>query len=180
MGKICKLCGNAFETKDKRRKFCSMSCSAKFNNKGVTRHRKIPKSRICEYCKCEFVVTQKNRSNKFCPRCIDNRVYNRQFVYSGLKTDKGRKLYLIEEYGHRCSVCNNTTWMGKPISLELDHLDGNHTNNDKKNVRLICPNCHAQTGNYKGKNRGNGREWRRLRYKEIFGPLSIGGDAPDL
>lgn len=45
-------------------------------------------------------------------------------------------------------------WMGKPIPLELHHKDGNHYNNDLSNLEILCPNCHAQTDNYRGKNIG--------------------------
>lgn len=62
------------------------------------------------------------------------------------------------------------------IPLELDHIDGDHENNVEGNLRLICPNCHAQTPTYKNKNKGRGRESRRRKSRS----LSIGGDAPPL
>lgn len=51
-----------------------------------------------------------------------------------------------------CVICNNTEWNGKPIPLQLDHIDGNSSNNNLSNLRLLCPNCHAQTDTYCGKN----------------------------
>jgi hypothetical protein len=74
------------------------------------------------------------------------------------------KSYLLDQRGSRCEVCGITEWMGKPAPLELDHKDGNSSNNDFDNLRLICPNCHAQTETYKGKNTGRGRHFRRPRY----------------
>lgn len=53
---------------------------------------------------------------------------------------------------HRCSICKLSEWNDKPIPLEIDHIDGCHTNNTYSNLRAICPNCHAQTDTYKGKN----------------------------
>lgn len=53
----------------------------------------------------------------------------------------------------KCSNCLNKTWMKNNIPLELDHIDGNPLNNDLKNLRLLCPNCHALTPNYRGKNK---------------------------
>lgn len=64
------------------------------------------------------------------------------------------KLKLIRDNikEHKCEVCNETEWMGKKIPIELDHIDGNHYNNDLSNLRIICPNCHAQTDTNSGKN----------------------------
>lgn len=51
-----------------------------------------------------------------------------------------------------CSKCNRKTWLSKPIPLELDHVDGNSSDNSLNNLRLLCPNCHALTPTYRGKN----------------------------
>ena len=53
---------------------------------------------------------------------------------------------------HRCECCNNTEWMGKPIKLELHHLNGDNTDNSLENLQLLCPNCHSYTDNFGGKN----------------------------
>jgi hypothetical protein len=57
-------------------------------------------------------------------------------------------------------------WEGKLLGTILDHIDGNPSNNNRDNVRLICPNCDSQLPTYKGRNRGNGRYERRKRYQE--------------
>ena len=53
---------------------------------------------------------------------------------------------------HQCECCLNSTWNGKKISLEVNHIDGNRHNHLLNNLELLCPNCHAQTETYKGKN----------------------------
>lgn len=54
---------------------------------------------------------------------------------------------------HVCECCKNSEWMGKPIPLQLHHINGNHTDNRIENLQLLCPNCHALTDNYCSKNR---------------------------
>lgn len=53
----------------------------------------------------------------------------------------------------KCEICGNSEWCGKPIPLQLDHIDGDSHNHVLENLRLICPNCHAQTETYCGKNK---------------------------
>ena len=71
--------------------------------------------------------------------------------------------YMIRERGHECELCHNTEWMGKPIPLECDHVDGDAANNLPSNLRLLCPNCHATTPTWKNRNRGSGRKARGLK-----------------
>ena len=53
---------------------------------------------------------------------------------------------------HKCECCGLTTWLNQPIPLELHHKDGNRYNNVLENFELLCPNCHAFTDSYRGKN----------------------------
>ena len=53
---------------------------------------------------------------------------------------------------NKCYICNLTTWLDKSIGLQLDHINGNRTDNRIENLRILCPNCHAQTDTYCGKN----------------------------
>jgi hypothetical protein len=52
----------------------------------------------------------------------------------------------------KCEACNLKEWMNKIIPLELNHKNGNNTDNRIENLEIICCNCHAQTTNYRGKN----------------------------
>ncbi|MCU1691541.1 MAG: hypothetical protein JWM64_632 [Frankiales bacterium] len=53
-----------------------------------------------------------------------------------------------------CRSCGLTLWQGRPVPLELDHVNGDNTDNRLENLRLLCPNCHALTDTYRGRNVG--------------------------
>ena len=64
------------------------------------------------------------------------------------------RIRLIKEgiKNHECECCGLTEWLGNPIPLELDHIDGKRNNHKLSNLRLLCPNCHSLTPTYRGKN----------------------------
>ncbi|MBC9704515.1 MAG: transposase family protein [Enterococcus sp.] len=62
------------------------------------------------------------------------------------------KKVILKQRGHQCESCKNTEWLTLPITLELEHIDGDNTNNDYNNLLLLCPNCHSQT-----------KTWRRAK-----------------
>jgi len=71
------------------------------------------------------------------------------------------KKKLIEE-GYIEDVCvgcgNKGEWNGKPITLELDHIDGDRYNNELINLRVMCPNCHSQTPTFRGRGKKSNKE----------------------
>lgn len=160
--KFCLFCGEKIPYEKRWGKFCNHSCSAKYNNQGVTRHIKGTK-----ICSCG---NPKKVTNKYCAECIEKRVYNpKVLTLEAAKSDRTRRKIIIQQRGYHCEVCGINDWMNKPIKLELDHIDGNADNNTAENLRLICPNCHSQTETYKGANAGKNstrQVMRRKRYSE--------------
>lgn len=78
--------------------------------------------------------------------------------------------YLIRKRGPNCQECGQPPiHNGKPLCLQVDHIDGDPDHNLPANLRLLCPNCHTQTPTYKGGNIKNSkrslyrREWRSKR-----------------
>lgn len=52
----------------------------------------------------------------------------------------------------RCEICGvGNEWNGKPLTLQIHHINGNHRDNRIDNLQILCPNCHSQTVNYKGR-----------------------------
>lgn len=60
--------------------------------------------------------------------------------------------HLIKIRGHKCESCKNCQWLGKPINLQVHHIDGDKTNNVLSNLQLLCLNCHSMTDNFGSKN----------------------------
>jgi hypothetical protein len=74
------------------------------------------------------------------------------------------RIRLLNEgvFERKCSVCNLTEWRDLPIPVELDHINGVNDDHRLENLRLLCPNCHAQTPTYKGKNKNARTSHRQI------------------
>ena len=72
------------------------------------------------------------------------------------------KRYLRETRGDKCEICGfeEKAPDGRSI-IQMDHVDGDYTNNSLDNLKLLCPNHHAMTPNYGSLNKGRGRKHRR-------------------
>lgn len=120
----------------------------------------------CINCNKIFRYRSECQNGKYCSnKCQQETQYNIKItnwlengIVPGVKT---QRRFLRETQINKCCICNLTEWCNKPITLELDHINGNACDNTIKNLRMLCPNCHSQTSTFKNKNRGNGRASRR-------------------
>ena len=86
------------------------------------------------------------------------------------------KKYFLEEQHHCCAICGcSDLWQDKLLVFILDHIDGNADNNNRENLRLICPNCDSQLDTFKSKNKKSARAKHRNikvvteeQYQELF------------
>ena len=66
---------------------------------------------------------------------------------------KRQRMRIFDEQAHACRRCKNKKWQDELIPLEIEHIDGNNQNNDRENLELLCPNCHALTETWRGRNK---------------------------
>lgn len=85
--------------------------------------------------------------------CDHTTTASKEIKWEEYKTTSGLKIRLVSERGHMCEVCGNSWWLEEKIPLELHHVDGNRVNNLPDNLQLLCPNCHAMTDTWRGRNK---------------------------
>jgi endogenous inhibitor of DNA gyrase (YacG/DUF329 family) len=173
----CPKCGKEFENKAKSwtRTFCSRKCSNSRGPRSPEVKEKIREAVNSFYKKENRSQDDSPREPAVCPECgkhyfvslarklrqvhcslqcgVDSRkkLRTKKILAGEYRTHRGLKTFLIEKEGNVCKDCGNTgTHNGKPLVLQLDHIDGDPDNNFPENLRLLCPNCHTQTPTYSG------------------------------
>jgi hypothetical protein len=160
----CKKCDKEFLPKKGLVNYCSLKCrnsrewseedklkkskSAKTSNKVLLSNQKNSKTRI--QINPEYWVKLKNKRK-------ENRkdeILNLDFKLLAFERLRERIKY---EQDCKCNKCGLVEWMGNNIPLELEHKDGNHYNNERDNLEMLCPNCHALTDTWRGRNKNTKR-----------------------
>lgn len=169
--KLCKFCKKPLSYKKRKNNFCNHSCCASLTNLGVRRHGYAPLNPNKKCLNCGLGTHRV--SNKFCSQKCNNefdwkirkekieRDSSFNFGVCEKSTRNIAKRYLLEKNGNQCSICKFTEWLGEPIPLIIDHIDGNCRNNTLNNFRLVCGNCGMKLPTFAGRNIGNGRRSRR-------------------
>jgi 5-methylcytosine-specific restriction endonuclease McrA len=104
-----------------------------------------------------FVRTDEHPHTRFCLPCFADkhpRIGWKETPFEDLWNNEVRKKRIfIETGGRECQSCHLVEWMGKPISLELEHINGDPKDGRRENCKVLCPNCHSQTPTWKWRNR---------------------------
>lgn len=119
-------------------------------NKKATNTNKIAIEKIISKYNIDISHFKIDYSNRRIQKKNDDEVFieNSTYTTSNLKKRLIKSGYKIYE----CERCHNTMWEGHPIPLQVHHINGNHQDNRLENLQLLCPNCHALTDSYCGKN----------------------------
>lgn len=180
----CLVCNKIITTYDRRRrKFCSKSCTAQYNNK---RKKRKEYTKQCLYCKKDFIT--KYPHSKFCSSNCSGHFRRREKVKilcDNCGNDFECTKYRVEVSTHHfcCNNCKNeffknnphirgvfarsagkyaqSTYRKKAFAnfkhrcyyckydrcldvLQVHHINNDRTNNKLRNLRIVCPTCHAE------------------------------------
>lgn len=156
--KTCNQCNAEYVPNDYRQKFCSKSCSVTYSNSNRVRKMYQSSNRTCRFCGGALAKYQK----KYCSSTCDGAQKKKD---TEMKILAGKKVavsvlrnYLLTTRPNVCEICKGDSWLGHPMPLTMDHIDGKATNNQLDNLRLICPNCDRFTPTFGYRNKGNGRQ----------------------
>lgn len=169
----CRKCSrpNLKGRKRKTKEEAKICIKCNKNNKLKGRHHCLNcTQKKCKNPDCEVYIIDKHK--KYCsPQCCYDHRRAKKYKaieFKEINSRKSVKKYLIDKHNF-CKSCGiGPEYNGQPLTLELEHIDGDSSNNSLDNVCLLCPNCHSQTDTYRAKNTGNpkGKQHRRDRYRK--------------
>ena len=106
----------------------------------------------------EFGVDYSHFTGQAWNKNPENPVYRGKYLpklceHSSLSSANVKELvYRLGLKENKCEICELSEWLGKPIQCELHHINGDSTDNRIENLQILCPNCHSQTDNFRGRN----------------------------
>jgi len=157
--KNCKKCNIEFEPKKGLINYCSLECR---NSRVWSDEDKLKKSNSAKNSDKVKASAEKNKLvidfkkiGEYNKQRANDKILNEKF--ENLSFERLKKRISLEQNGI-CNRCEISEWMGEPITLELEHKDGNHYNNQRENLECLCPNCHSLTPTWRGRNKGAKKE----------------------
>ncbi len=153
--KTCPSCKTEFTQEIKKgygRTYCSRSCANRRTHSDAT------KQKIGRTVKNTWNAKSEEGKKKALDALKKGQETRRQnwlkFLQESNTEDlahESRKRKVFLEQDESCLQCGIADWQGQPLTFELDHIDGDKLNNTRENLRVLCPNCHAQTDTWRGR-----------------------------
>lgn len=158
MKKICAKCGKEH---DKKGLYCSRSCAnSRIFSKEAIEKKSIASKKQWADNREKMITATLLASEEIVEQNLKNKELREEIAYKkymakgwdNLGYDTKRRCILFEQ-NYKCNKCGIKDWLEKPLSLELEHKDGNRDNNARGNLECLCPNCHSQTPTWRGRHR---------------------------
>jgi hypothetical protein len=143
--------------------FCSRKCA---NSRTFSNESKLKKSAANKQWYNQLSEDEKNK-NTDVKRKVNQNPQKRQKARESQLDKRSweefswptKRRLVIEEQKNCCSKCGIDNWQGFPLTLEVDHIDGDRKNNTRSNLEGLCPNCHSLTDTWRGRNKtGSSKE----------------------
>jgi len=106
----------------------------------------------CLNCDTEFMWHPSQSRGKYCCNECGIQHVLKEKIESGVYTKSNVLSYFRRFIEYKCTECGISDYNGKPLRLQIDHIDGNNKNDKLENYRYLCPNCHTQTETWGVKN----------------------------
>jgi Zn finger protein HypA/HybF involved in hydrogenase expression len=125
--------------------FCSRTCanSRDFSEASKTKKSVALKGKPAR--RVDVDTWKKNISEAHLKRFAE-----RTFEECGWDSKRAR---VIKEQDYKCIKCGLAEWLDSPLIFEIDHKDGDNTNDTRENLEAMCPNCHSTTDTWRGRNK---------------------------
>lgn len=170
---ICKNCKNEHDGSYGSGRFCSSKCARGFSTKEKRNeiNEKVSEKLIGRKTRNYYSIQNNIKKSKIKKEYLNispeerwkkikekrDATYNKKILnaeYSTLSFERLRKRIILEQK-EKCNKCKLDKWLGNNMPLELEHIDGNHYNNERTNLEALCPNCHSLTPTWRGRNKNN-------------------------
>ena len=96
--------------------------------------------------------TKAVRAGRVIPRAMQVWTAEEALAKSKSRTTIKRHLLKAGIIKNRCDWCGLTEWRGRPLSIQIDHVNGIRDDHRVENLRMLCPNCHSQTDTFAARN----------------------------